>query len=84
LRSQTGVDECVGLWLLKNSSSENPEKIHRARMPYNDFLEPGRHFLSSDLGYLCRRRVFQQTRLFSPAKRDYSTKTDLLLPIRAD
>ena len=28
------ADECIGLWLLKNSVVINPQKSHRVRMPY--------------------------------------------------
>jgi hypothetical protein len=32
------LDECIGLWLLKNSLSKNPQKLDRVRMPYKRFV----------------------------------------------
>jgi len=31
------VNECKGLWVLKNSLSRNPQKLDSVRMPYKRF-----------------------------------------------
>ena len=32
------ADECIALWLSKNSLDKNPQKIDRVRMPYKRFV----------------------------------------------
>ena len=52
------VDECVALWLLKNSSTENSRKIHRARMPYKRFSRTGEKFSITGLEAVCAENEF--------------------------
>ena len=49
-------------WLLKNSKSGSSQKFHRARMPYNDVLDSGGHFVSLCHDVFSKDGVFHSSR----------------------
>jgi hypothetical protein len=52
------VIECIGEWLLKNSSTENSRKIHRARMPYKRFSRTRETFSITGIEAVCAENEF--------------------------
>ena len=60
------LNECIGLWLLKNSSSGSAHKFHRARMPYKGLFSTRLDIFYPQIGgYLLRKRLFQHPRLLA-------------------
>jgi hypothetical protein len=57
----TRLAECLGLWVLKNSSSENSRKIHRARMPYKRFSRTEWIFSITGFEAICADNEFFNT-----------------------
>ena len=72
------LDECLGLWLLKNSSTEDSRKIHRAGWPTNDFLGLGRHFLLLDFRPFAQKTSFSTPTRFCTHRRSDALR--LLFP----
>jgi hypothetical protein len=55
---------CIGLWVWKNSSSENSRKIHLARMPYKRFSRTGWTFSITGFEVVCAENEFFNTHGF--------------------
>jgi hypothetical protein len=55
------LDECLGLWPLKNSSTEDSRKIHRARMAYKRFSWTGETFSIPGFQAVCAEDEFFNT-----------------------
>jgi hypothetical protein len=53
--------ERIGLWVLKNSLSENSRKIHRVRMSYKRFSRTGRTFSITGFAGVCAESEFFNT-----------------------